>query len=291
MDKYGIVLENIDLKELSTIGIGGKVKYLVRPYSFVDLTKLLDYLKENNIQYYILGNASNVILDDSYFDGVIIKLDEFNNIDIDGNFVTAGAGVMLPKLVNVCLQKELVSLAPFSMIPGTVGGSVVGNAGAYGHEIMEYVKEVKVIDKDNKIKTIDKDDISFGYRYTSLKDNYIVLSVKFICEKGNPIEVLSDIGVRNEKRRDTQPLDKPSVGSIFRNPDEIPAGRLIEELGLKGTKVGGAVVSDKHANFIVNEGNATFDDIIKLIDKIKKEAKEKRNIDLVCEPTIVRWNK
>ncbi len=290
MDKYGIVLENVSLKNLSTINIGGTAKYLVRPYSYVDLTKLLDYLKENDMKYYILGNASNVLLDDSYFDGVIIKLDEFNSIDIDGNIVTAGAGVMLPKLVNVCLQKELVSLAHFSMIPGTVGGSVVGNAGAYGHEIMEYVKEVKVIDKDNKIKTLTKDDISFGYRYTSLKDNYIVLSATFICEKGNPIEVLSDIGTRNEKRKDTQPLDKPSVGSIFRNPDDIPAGRLIEELGLKGTKVGGAVVSEKHANFIINDGDATFDDVIKLIDKIKKEAKEKRNIDLVCEPTIVRWN-
>ncbi len=290
MDKYGIVLENVSLKNLSTINIGGTAKYLVRPYSYVDLTKLLDYLKENNMKYYILGNASNVLLDDSYFDGVIIKLDEFNTIDIDGNIVTAGAGVMLPKLVNVCLQKELVSLAPFSMIPGTVGGSVVGNAGAYGHEIMEYVKEVKVIDKDNKIKTLTKDDISFGYRYTSLKDNYIVLSVTFICEKGNPIEVLSDIGTRNEKRKDTQPLDKPNVGSIFRNPDDIAAGRLIEELGFKGTKIGGAVVSEKHANFIINDGDATFDDVIKLIDKIKKEAKEKRNIDLVCEPTIVRWN-
>lgn len=290
MDKYGIVLENVSLKNLSTINIGGTAKYLVRPYSYVDLTKLLDYLKENNMKYYILGNASNVLLDDSYFDGVIIKLDEFNTIDIDGNIVTAGAGVMLPKLVNVCLQKELVSLAPFSMIPGTVGGSVVGNAGSYGHEIMEYVKEVKLIDKDNKIKTLTKDNISFGYRYTSLKDNYIVLSVTFICEKGNPIEVLSDIGTRNEKRKDTQPLDKPSVGSIFRNPDDIAAGRLIEELGLKGTKVGGAVVSEKHANFIINDGDATFDDVIKLIDKIKKEAKEKRNIDLVCEPTIVRWN-
>ena len=290
MDKYGIVLENVNLKELSTIGIGGIAKYLVRPYSYVDLTKLLDYLEENNIKYYILGNASNVIIDDEYFDGVIIKLDEFNNIEINGKEVTAGAGVMLPKLVNVCLQKELVSLAPFSMIPGTVGGSVVGNAGAYGHEIMEYVKEVKVIDKEHKIKTIVKDDISFGYRYTSLKNNYIVLSATFICEKGNPIEVLSDIQARNEKRRDTQPLDKPSVGSIFRNPEDIPAGRLIEELGLKGMKVGGAMVSEKHANFIINNGNATFDDVIKLIDKIKKEAKEKKNIDLVLEPTIIKWD-
>ncbi len=289
MDNYGIVLENVNLKELSTINIGGKAKYLVRPFSYVDLGKLLDFLDDNNMQYYVLGNASNVILDDGYFDGVIIKLDEFNDIEIEGTKVTAGAGVMLPKLVNVCLQKELVSLAFFSMIPGTVGGSVVGNAGAYGHEIMEYVKEVKVIDKNHKIKTISKEDISFGYRYTSLKDNYIVLSVTFICEKGNPLEVLSEIQTRNEKRKNTQPLDKPSVGSIFRNPEDIPAGRLIEELGLKGTSVGGAMVSEKHANFIVNENNATFDDIIKLIDKIKKECKEKRNIDLVLEPTIVRW--
>ena len=289
MDKYGIVLENFNLKDITTLGVGGIARFLVRPYSYVDLASLLDYLDDHDMKYYVLGNASNVILDDNYFDGVIIKLDEFNSIDIDGSIVTAGAGVMLPKLVNVCLQKNLISLAPFSMIPGTIGGSVVGNAGAYGHEIMEYVKEVKVIDKENKIKTIGKDDISFGYRYTSLKDNYIVLSVTFICEKGNPIEVLSDIQARNEKRKDTQPLDKPSVGSIFRNPDGGYAGEIIERLGFKGQKIGGAKVSEKHANFIINDGNATFNDFVELIDKIKKEVKEKENINLVLEPTIVKW--
>ena len=168
---------------------------------------------------------------------------------------------MLPFLVNVCLQNSFVSLAFASMIPGTVGGSVVGNAGAYGHEIMEYVKSVRVLDNEGNIKDITKNDISFGYRYTSLKDHYLILSVTFILDKGNPEQELLEIRERNEKRISTQPIEKKNVGSIFRNPEGTSSGKLIDELGLKGYTLGGAKVSEKHANFIVNENNATFDDV------------------------------
>lgn len=290
MDKYADILENVDLKEHTTFGTGGIAKYLARPYTPEDLIKLLSYLDENNLKYYILGNASNVIVDDEDFEGVIIKLDNFDKIEIDDELITAGAGVMLPKLVNICLQKGLTSLAFASMIPGTVGGSVVGNAGAYGSELMDYVKEIKVLDEKHKIKKLTKSEIEYGYRYTSLKGKYIILNVTFISDKGDPILALNDIRERNEKRKNTQPLDKKNVGSIFRNPESIPAGKLIEELGLKGYRIGGAKVSEKHANFIVNEDSATFEDIINLINYIKKEAKEKRNIDLVLEPTIIRWS-
>lgn len=290
MDKYANILENVNLKDQTTFGTGGTARYLAYPYTPEDLIKLLEYLDKNNMKYYILGNASNVIIDDEDFDGVIIKLDNFDKIEINDELITVGAGVMLPKLVNICLQKGLTSLAFASMIPGTVGGSVVGNAGAYGNEVMDYVKEVKVLDENKKIKKLSKSDIEYGYRYTSLKGKYIILSVTFISDKGDPIAVLNDIRERNEKRKDTQPLDKKNVGSIFRNPESIPAGKLIEELGLKGYTIGGAKVSEKHANFIVNENNATFEDIINLINYIKKEAKEKKDINLVLEPTIIRWS-
>ena len=180
MMKYGQVIENANLKDYSTLGIGGIAKYLVKPSNEENLILLIKYLRENNIKYYVLGNGSNVIIDDHFFDGVIIKLDNLKEIIFNGNEVTSSAGVMLPMLVNVCLQKSLVSLAFASMIPGTVGGSVVGNAGAYGHEIMEYVKSVKVLDQEGNIKVLNKDNISFGYRYTSLKDKYIILSVTFL---------------------------------------------------------------------------------------------------------------
>lgn len=290
MDKYAIIQENVSLKEYSTIGIGGRCKYLATPYSLEDAAKLIEYLKDNDIKYYILGNASNVLIDDKVFDGVVIRLDSLDKIEIEGNEITAGAGVMMPKLVNIALQKGLVSLAFASMIPGTVGGSVAGNAGAYDHELMDFLKEVKVVDKKGNIKTLKKDDISYGYRYTSLIGNYIILSATFISKEGDAIKELADIQMRNEKRKDTQPLDKPNVGSIFRNPKEIPAGRLIEEMGLKGYTIGGAKVSEKHANFIINDNNATFEDVIKLIEYIKKKAKEERNIDLVVEPRIIKWD-
>ena len=289
MKRYGEVLENEDLKKYSTFGIGGTTKYLVKPNDEKSLIDLIKYLKNNNIKYYILGNGSNVIIDDNYFDGVIIKLDNLKSIEVEGNLVTASAGVMMPMLVNVCLQKSLTSLAFASMIPGTVGGCIVGNAGAYGHEVMEYVKEVKVLDREGNIKILNKDNISFGYRYTTLKDKYLVLSVTFILETGDPIKELSEIRERNEKRMATQPLDKKNVGSIFRNPEGTSAGMLIDQLGLKGYQIGGAKISEKHANFIVNENSAKFNDVVSLINFIKDKVKEKYEIDLVTEPVIIKW--
>ncbi|MBE6148841.1 MAG: UDP-N-acetylmuramate dehydrogenase [Firmicutes bacterium] len=289
MKQYGEVIENADLRNYSTLGVGGIVKYLVKPNTENDLCNLIKELRKENIKYIILGNGSNVIIDDTYFDGVVIRLDNLKEITFEDNEVTASCGVMLPMLVNVCLQKSYVSLAFASMIPGTVGGSVVGNAGAYGHEIMEYVKSVKVLDKEGNIITLQRDNISYGYRYTSLKDKYIILSATFILENGDPIKELEEIRERNEKRIATQPIEKKNVGSIFRNPEGTSSGKLIDELGLKGYQVGGAKISEKHANFIVNENNATFEDVINLINLIKDRVKENYDINLVAEPTIIRW--
>ena len=289
MKKYGEVLESADLKKYTTLGVGGIAKYLIKPNSEDDLISLIQDLRNQSIPYYILGNGSNVIVDDSYFDGVIIKLDNLKTISIEGKEVIAQAGVMLPMLVNVCLQNSLISLAFASMIPGTVGGSVVGNAGAYGHEIMEYVKSVKVLDSEGNVKELTRSEISYGYRYTTLKDKYTVLSVTFILEEGDPLKELAEIRERNEKRISTQPIEKKNVGSIFRNPEGTSAGKLIDELGLKGHQIGGAKISEKHANFIVNEDNAKFEEVVSLIDLIKNKVKETYNINLVAEPTIIRW--
>jgi len=290
MKEYGEVTENESLKKYSTFGIGGSAKYIVKPHNEGDLSRLIQHLNLQNIKYYILGNGSNVVIDDRDFDGVIIKLDNFKEIKIEDNTVTAGAGVMIPMLVNVCLQNSLVSLSFASMIPGSLGGSVVGNAGCYGHELMEFVKSVRVMDKEGNIKELSKNDISFGYRYTSLKDKYIVLNATFILEKGDPLKELAEIRERNEKRRNTQPIEKKNIGSIFRNPEGFAAGKLIEDAGLKGHQIGGAKISEKHANFIVNEDNATYEDVLSLIKLIKEKIKEKEGIDLVCEPTIIKWN-
>lgn len=286
---FGEVLEKENLKKYSTFGIGGTVKYLVKPDTKLHLIELINYLNRKEMKYIVLGNCSNVIIEEGYFDGVVIMLNNFNNIDFNEEKVTAGAGVMLPVLCKKCLENGYTNLSFASMIPGSIGGSCVGNAGAYGHELMEYLESVTVIDKEGIVKEMPKNDISFGYRYTTLKDKYIVIDATFKLEKGNMEEAQIELKERNEKRIASQPLDKKNVGSIFRNPEGYSAGKLIDDLGLKGYQIGGAKVSEKHANFIVNEGNATFEDVINLIDYIKEEVKKNYDINLVCEPTIIRW--
>lgn len=289
MNEYGIVLENEDLKKYTTFGIGGKCKYLIEVKNENCLINLLKYLKNNNIKYYILGNGSNVILDDSYFDGVVIRLNNLNKITIDDKFVTASCGVKLGFLNNVCLQESLVSLTFASLIPGTVGASVMGNAGCYNHDMMEYVYKVKVLTKNFEVKEILKSEIKYGYRFTNLND-YIILSVTFILEKGDPIKALKDMKENNEKRLQSQPINEKCVGSIFKNPENASSGKLIDSLNLKGYHINDAKISEKHANFIVNEGNASFEDVIELIKFIKIKVFENYGISLETEPIIVRWS-
>ena len=289
MNEYGIVYENVDLKKYTTLGVGGIAKYLIEVTSEKNLVSLIKYLRENNLKYYILGNGSNVILDDSFFDGVIIRVNKLNKIEVNEDVVTASCGVKLGFLNNVALQNGLVSLYFASLIPGEVGSSVMGNAGCYNHSLMEYVQSVKVLTKEGNVTNISKSEIKYGYRYTSLKGN-IILSVTFKLEKGDPLETLKLIKENNDKRLATQPLDTKNVGSIFKNPEGFSAGKLIDDLGLKGYHIGDAYVSDKHANFIVNKGNATYLDVLNLISYIKLNVFENYKISLEVEPKIVSWS-
>ena len=289
MNEYGTIKENVSLKDYTTFKIGGTCKYLIEANNKNSLIKLIDYLKNNNLKYYILGNGSNVILDDNYFDGVIIKLNKLNKISINDNFVTAECGVKLGFLNNVCLQNGLVSLSFASLIPGEVGASIKGNAGCYNKELLNYVYSVEVLDNNGNVKNILKSDIKYGYRFTDIEG--LILSATFILEKGDPILTLKEMKENNDKRLISQPLDMPSVGSIFKNPENMSAGKLIDDLGLKGYHINDAYISEKHANFIVNKGNASFDDVIKLIDYIIFKVKEKYGVTLEVEPKIVWWNK
>lgn len=289
MNEYGTIKENVSLKDYTTFKIGGTCKYLIEVNNKNSLIKLIDYLKNNNLKYYILGNGSNVILDDNYFDGVIIKLNKLNKISINDNFVTAECGVKLGFLNNVCLQNGLVSLSFASLIPGEVGASIKGNAGCYNKELLNYVYSVEVLDNNGNVKNILKSDIKYGYRFTDIEG--VILSATFILEKGDPILTLREMKENNDKRLISQPLDMPSVGSIFKNPENMSAGKLIDDLGLKGYHLNDAYVSEKHANFIVNKGSASFDDVIKLIDYIIFKVKEKYGVTLEVEPKIVWWNK
>lgn len=282
--------EDISLKNYNTYRVNTITKFLVFPKSVEELKIILKFFKENNIRYYLLGNGSNIILSMDYYDGVMIKLDHLNSIIYKDSLVTADAGCSLIKLSLDTIEKGLSGMEFATGIPGCVGASVAMNAGAYNSDISTILKEATILTKDNQIVVMTKDELEFEYRDSFLKENkdYIVLSATFELEKGNIDDMKSLVAERKKKRINSQPLDMPNAGSVFRNPENNYAGALIEQANLKGYNINGAEVSTKHANFIINKGNASGKDIISLIEKIQKEIKEKDNIELKLEQIIVK---
>lgn len=292
LQKFGKVLENVSLKNYTTYKIGGNAKYLIHPNNKEDLIKLIKYLKSNKIKWFIIGNGSNLIFSDKIYDGVIIKLDKLNKICFDKTKVIVEAGAMLPKVAIESINRNLTNLEWATGIPGTIGGSVVGNAGAYKSCMFDFIEEVIILDENQDIKSLKKDEIIFEYRHTNFKENknLIILEVVMNLEYGDKEESLEKVKKRLEKRKETQPLDYPSAGSVFRNPEGDASGRLIEqEANLKGKIIGGAQVSEKHANFIINVNNATGKDVKDLIELVHNEVLEKTGIDLVPEQEFVNW--
>lgn len=284
-----IVEKNIDLKKYNTYKIGGIAKYLIKPKSPFDLKNIFDELNKNNIPYLILGGGSNVILPDEDFNGAIIKLDNFNEIIFKDNYCFAGSGISLNKLIKTYLDNNYINLSKLYGIPGTLGGAIRGNAGCNNDEIFNHIKSVLVYD-DGFIKFINKDNISYTYRETSFKhNNMIILGAILTTEIGDAKLEIDKIKERVKERINKQPLEYPNAGSVFKNPTGSSAGKLIEECGLKDYRIGGAKVSNKHANFIINYEFAKSSDIIKLIKEIKKEVKAKKNIELEEEQVIIKW--
>ena len=281
--------KNISLKKYNTYRIDILAKYMVFPKNAKELIELINFARTNNIKYMILGNGSNVIFNTTYYDGIIIKLDNFNNMTIKGNKVYAEAGCSLIKLAISTINAELSGLEFACGIPGTVGASISMNAGAYNLDISNSLESISVLTPQNEIITLNKKKLEFSYRDSFLKRNpdYVVLSANFLLKEGNREEMLLQMEERKKRRKDTQPLEYPSAGSVFRNPPSMYAGELIEKCNLKGYCIGDATVSTKHANFIVNKGNATGKDIVSLINKIKEEVKNKYKIELILEQIIV----
>lgn len=281
-------IESIILKDYTTYKVGGKTT-LVTPKNINDLKKLIKYLKENDIKYKILGNGSNLIFNNKGYDGVVIKLNEFDNLDIDGTTIVVGAGYNLMKLAIKTCRLGLVGLDFATGIPGTIGGAVYMNAGAYKSDMGYVVKSIKVLTPELEIKTMENKELNFHYRTSFLQKNhgFICLEATIKLKRGNKDLIMEIVEDRKKRRIETQPLEYPSAGSVFRNPEGDFAGRLIEEIGYKGKGIGGAKVSEKHANFIINTGTATGEDIKKLILEIKEKIKEKYNIELKVEQEFV----
>ena len=279
-------IENASLLNYNTYRLDTKCKLLVFPRDIFEFQEIMYIL--NGSKYFILGNGSNIILPD-YYDGVVIKLKYFNNYNIFDEYIEVDSGVMINKLSMELSKLGYKGFEWASGIPGTIGGCIYNNAGCYGSEISDNLIDVTVF-CDNKIYCLRKDELSFSYRNSTFKMNnkFVILKAKFKFEKGDPEELLDLIKVRTNKRIESQPLEYPSCGSVFRNPDGLVAGKLIDEANLKGKCVGGAMVSNKHANFIINNGNATPEDIIKLINEIKNTIKKNYNIDLVLEQEVIK---
>ena len=282
--EFGLVKENEDLKKYNTYGIGGKAKYLVMPKSVDSLIKLLEKLKQEYTSYYVIGNGSNIILPDEDYNGVIIVLKKINDESVNNDIITVSSGTMLPFLANKLLSNGYNSFAWAIGIPGTIGGSIYGNAGAFKKDIFDDLIEINVL-KDSKVKTLKKEDIIYSYRSTNIDG--IILNAKFKIYYDSSYEDIINV---QKKRLHTQPINEKCAGSVFRNPDGFAAGKLIDDLGLKGYRIGGAKISEKHANFIINDGNATSKDIINLINYIKDKVHDNYNIDLILEQKIVKWD-
>lgn len=281
--------EKVSLKPYNTYRLEGTAKYFIEVKSVLELQNFLKDLKSKNIPFFIIGAGSNIIID-KFFDGAIIKLSGLDKVEINDNIVKAEAGAMMSKLAITSINADLEGLEWTINIPGTVGGSIVGNAGAYNKEMFDDLIKIKVLDENYEVLEINAQDINHSYRHSDLKNKpYIVLEGTFSLTKGNREELLETIADRQARRMASQPLDMPSAGSVFRNPENDYAGRLIEAAGLKGKIIGGAMVSEKHANFIVNKGNATSEDVKNLIKLVHDEVLNKFGVNLELEQQIIEW--
>lgn len=291
LENYGDIKENVSLKTLTTLKVGGISKYVFYPKDVTSLKKALTLFKKNNINYKIFGNGSNIIPSDKIYDGVIIKLSSLNNLKIEDEVIEVEAGYSLMKLAKEVIKLGLSGLEWACGIPGTIGGAVYMNAGAYKQDMSFVLEKITALDENMNIVTLNKDELDFSYRHSRLmEENLICLSATLKLEKKDISLIEEVVNKRKEKRMETQPLEYPSAGSVFRNPFNDFAGRLVEECNLKGKQIGGAMISLKHANFIINKDNATGKDVLDLINLAKKEVKEKFNIELKQEQELFNFD-
>ena len=282
------VCENVSLKNYTSFKLNEVASMVVYPSDVSALQELLTYLNKEEIKHKVIGNGSNLIFVNDY-DGVLIKLEELNDLSIDDTVVTVGAGYSLIKLATKVSKMGLTGLEFATGIPGTVGGAIYMNAGAYKSDMGYIVSEIKVLTPNLEIKTMYNKDLDFHYRNSFLQKNpgYICLEAKLVLKNGNPEEISELIEERKQRRLMTQPLEYPSAGSVFRNPEGDYAGRLIESIGYKNKHINDAYVSEKHANFIINKGNATGSDIKQLIMEIQDKVKQEFGINLKAEQEFV----
>lgn len=291
-NSIGKIEKDVSLKKYTTYKVGGMAKCIIYPKNTDKLVQLIKLINKYNLKFKILGKGSNLLFSDNDFNDIIIKLDCFDNVTFNDNRVTVGAGFSLMKLSLLAAKRGLAGLEFASGIPGTVGGAIYMNAGAYKSDMGYITSSVKVLTPDLKIIELVNSELDFHYRSSFFQKHrgYICLEADLKLANGNKEEIEKVIKDRRERRISTQPLEYPSAGSVFRNPSpNQPAGKIIEDLGLKGLTKGGAQISKRHANFIINIGNASAKDVKELISFIKETVKDEYDIDLKVEQEFVNW--
>lgn len=284
----GTVLHSESMKKHTTWRIGGPADIMVIPSGMDDIRLCLG-LREKGIPVTVMGNGSNMLVKDNGIRGIVLKISRgFNKIEIRDTSIVAEAGALLPLVARKAGEAGLAGMEFAVGIPASVGGAVYMNAGAHGRCISDVVREVTVLDPEGHIFTLTNQEVGFEYRKSGIRDRgLVVLNAEFPLPKGNPEEIREAMETKLAKRRKSQPLEYPNAGSVFANPPEQWAGWLIEQAGGKGMKVGGAMISEKHANFIVNTGEATAADVLTLIDRVKQLVHEKFNIELTLEVRVI----
>ena len=286
MDKEDIKL-NEPMKNHTSFRVGGPAKVFLVVHSEEILSKILLSLKERKLPYFVLGNGSNLLVSDKGYDGVMVYLgEEFAGIEVDGSRIKAGAAAFLGKVARKALEEELTGLEFAAGIPGSLGGGVVMNAGAYGGELSQVVTTVRAMNAVGNVVTLKKNELLMGYRTSIFKmQPFVVLEVIMELQKGKREEILAKMNEYTKARIDKQPLEYPSAGSTFKRPEGYFAGKLIMDAGLRGFSVGDAQVSEKHCGFVINKGNATAFDIRTLMEEVAGKVKEQFGVDL--EPEVI----
>ena len=282
----GQILQNEPMKNHTLFKIGGNADFLVQPNSVEQISRLIKLLKD--IPYLVIGNGSNLLVCDEGVHGVIIKISNLlSKIEVNGNIIYAESGAFLSKIANVAYNEGLSGFEWAAGIPGTLGGAVIMNAGAYGGEMKDVVISTTYIDENGDMQKTS--DHKFGYRTSIFEDKKcIIIGSEISLQPKNKDEIKAYMNELSEKRHSKQPLEYPSAGSTFKRPDGLYAGKLIEDAGLRGYSIGGATVSEKHCGFIINSGNATFNDVMNLIEYVQGKVYEQFGVKLETEVKILR---
>lgn len=275
-----------EMRKHTSFKVGGPAAYFVTPSDEKELAAVLLVCREEDVSYFILGNGSNVLVGDEGFDGVVISTDGLMGCDVDREtgIVQASAGLSLGRIAQEAYKASLTGFEFAAGIPGTLGGAVVMNAGAYGSEMKEVLRSVRVLTPEGEVKEIPAAELSLGYRNSCIITmQYVVIDAKIRLKEGDPVSIKSRMDELAGRRKEKQPLEYPSAGSTFKRPEGYFAGKLIEDAGLRGFTLGGAQVSEKHCGFVVNKGHATAAEIKALIEEVKARVKEKSGVELEME--------